>query len=530
MPVWKPHPTWFREAVAAALDESACDIELLLVDDGNERSPLELLDGLDDPRIRPVPIEHRGLHGARNAGIEAARGDFIRFLDSDDIALPNSTSRLLALSGPSTIVHGATEEADENLTPTGRVIACDIEGDAVEACVLRQFNTRHVSMIFPAAVVEKAGPWNPDYPLCSDWDFTLRCLEHAPVRHDPSVATRYRRHTASVTRHPDADRTARDAQHLLLERFFERNPHRRGGPFEREAWRVFHNEWAGHALDTGLHRQYLAETAALAKKDPAASLPLVKRGVGAAARSQAAEPVVSRLRPLARRARAAADRVRPQRTRKLEWGTIRSFEPFSANYGYDRGEPIDRTHIHDFFALHGADIAGRVLEVKDPGFTNRYGHDVTSVDIVDIDPGNVRASIIADLAQPGSLPAGAFDCIVVPQTLQYVEDPHAAIANLWQALAPGGVLLVTVPCVARIDPDLGAVDRWRVLPAGLRTLLESASAGATVHVEGRGNLVMALGTLLGLAAEDLDNDELHHVDSAFPIVVCGRVQRPADPS
>jgi glycosyltransferase involved in cell wall biosynthesis len=233
MPAWKPRAEWLREAVASVLAQRDCEVELVVVDDGSPEPVKELLDG-PDSRVRVVRIEHAGTGEARNAGLAAARGDHIRFLDSDDVAEPGSTARLLALSaGGDAIAYGATEICDEQLRPQW-TMTCRLEGPAAEACLLGRFTVRHASMLFPRAVVEAAGPWSA-LRVSQDWDFVLRALEHAPVARDPAVATFYRRHGGSATANVDA---GAEGARLVVERYFERHPERRGTRLERRAHAV----------------------------------------------------------------------------------------------------------------------------------------------------------------------------------------------------------------------------------------------------------------------------------------------------
>jgi SAM-dependent methyltransferase len=234
-------------------------------------------------------------------------------------------------------------------------------------------------------------------------------------------------------------------------------------------------------------------------------------------------------RSLRRRARDAVRAARGtlQRWNRPRWGNLRRATPFSDRYGFDRGTPVDRYYLDRYFADHAADISGRVLEVKEPAYTDRFGHDVTSVDIVDIDPGNPRVTVLADLAEAGSLPVSTWDCVVIPQTLHFVDDPAAAIANLWLAVRPGGVLLVTVPTVARQDRSLDDIDRWRFLPAGLELLLRKGCPDGTVTVTSYGSLVTNVGFLLGLAAEELGRRDLDRLDPAHPLLACGRARKEA---
>lgn len=237
------------------------------------------------------------------------------------------------------------------------------------------------------------------------------------------------------------------------------------------------------------------------------------------------------LRRLPRPAREAVLRaaatVTPMLRPRPRWGNLRRPEPFSQYFGFDRGTPIDRYYLDRFFTEHGAGITKAVLEVKDPAFADRYGRDVASVDIVDIDPRNRRTTVLADLAEPGSLPAASWDCVIAPQTLNLVDDPKAAIGNMWQAIRPGGVLLVTAPSLARQEPYLRDIDRWRFLPGGLELLVGAACPGGVATVRGYGSLVTATAFLHGLAAEELREDELAREDPAHTILACARVEKPA---
>ena len=60
-----------------------------------------------------------------------------------------------------------------------------------------------------------------------------------------------------------------------------------------------------------------------------------------------------------------------------------------------------------------------------------------------------NATFVGDLTQSDTLPEAVFDCIVLTQTLQYIFDIRAAVATLFRALKPGGVLLLTVNSVKK---------------------------------------------------------------------------------
>jgi SAM-dependent methyltransferase len=210
----------------------------------------------------------------------------------------------------------------------------------------------------------------------------------------------------------------------------------------------------------------------------------------------------------------------------VRWGNLRRLEPVSHRWGYDRGTPIDRHYIDRFLSCHAAAIRGRVLEVKDSRYTRRYGTDVTASEVVDIDPTNPDATIVADLGVPGSLPREAFDCAVIAQTLMYLPDPATALANLWASLAPGGTLLLTTPAISRLDPDCPDEDRVHLTPRGLRDAIARSCGEAIAHVEGHGNVLAAVAFLEGISCEELRDGELDHVDALYPVVVTAVVEKP----
>jgi SAM-dependent methyltransferase len=211
------------------------------------------------------------------------------------------------------------------------------------------------------------------------------------------------------------------------------------------------------------------------------------------------------------------------------WGNLRRDRPFGFRLGLDRGTPIDRPHIEAFLAEHAQDVRGTVLEVKDRTYTERFGGTrVQRSEILDVVEANDAATIVADLAEPGSLPADTFDCVIVTQTLQYVGDPCEAVRNLYGSLREGGVALITVPASGfRVMPGQG--DLWRFTPEGLATLLARGLPATEVdrQVEGRGGFLASVGFLYGLAVEDLTPDELTRHDPDFPLIATARFVRRA---
>lgn len=230
-----------------------------------------------------------------------------------------------------------------------------------------------------------------------------------------------------------------------------------------------------------------------------------------------------RLRPL----RAAVVERRRRRPAKL--GDLRRTTPIDANWGFERGTPIDRVYVERFIGAHAHDIRGRVLEIAAPDYTSRFGRGVTSVDILMAEDGNPEATIVGDLVDAPQIPNAAFDCAIVTQTLQFIYDVRGALATLERVLAPGGVLLATAPGLTKISPreDAAYGEWWHYTARSMRRLGAEAFGEGNVEVESYGNVLAATGFLYGLAASDLTVGELAARDPLYEVVVGLRAVKPA---
>ena len=208
----------------------------------------------------------------------------------------------------------------------------------------------------------------------------------------------------------------------------------------------------------------------------------------------------------------------------LKIGAAARTTPLCPNFGFSRGTPVDRYYIERFLAAHRSDIRGRVLEVGDDAYSRRFGGEqISRQDVLHVDPNAAGATIIGDLAQPGVLPKGAFDCIVLTQTLHLIYDLAAAIGQVRSALRPGGVALITVPGITSIDRGEWKDSwYWSLTERSLQRLLGDAFEPGKVEVASHGNLFAATAFLHGAALEEIAAAKLNLRDAAYPVIVTGR--------
>jgi SAM-dependent methyltransferase len=210
------------------------------------------------------------------------------------------------------------------------------------------------------------------------------------------------------------------------------------------------------------------------------------------------------------------------------WGNLRRTRPFSETWGFERGTPVDRMYMERFLERHAGDVRGEALEVMNADYLHRYGGSrITRAHVVDIDPDNPLATIVADLSEPGSLPADSFDVVVLTQTLQLVPDVRAALENVWTSMRPGGVLLVSVPTITPVDRTSRGFDRWRFTVDGLRTVISQACPGAEIDAEAFGNASAGVAFLMGITMEEMKTRQVETFDPDVAILACARVRKPS---
>jgi SAM-dependent methyltransferase len=193
---------------------------------------------------------------------------------------------------------------------------------------------------------------------------------------------------------------------------------------------------------------------------------------------------------------------------KFDFGSFRRIAPVSRQFGYDRGLPIDRYYIENWLGRRALDVRGSVLEAGDDSYTRRFGGDrVDSRHVLHLFSGT----------------GGAFDCVILVQTLHLVYEVRTAIRTIHRILRPDGVLLATFPGISqRSDDEWAAYWCWSFTPLSAGKLFAEVFEPGAVTVESHGNVLAAVSFLEGLAAAELSPEELKANDPAYPLVVAVR--------
>lgn len=170
-----------RKAVDSVLAQTHRDFELVIVDDGSTDGTRTCLESIGDSRVRPIWLEHRGdLTSARSAGLRHARGEWVAFLDSDDLWLPEKLAlqlqRLAARPSCRWSYTGySLIDADERpLTERSNLLRRPVSGYILEAMLRFEIVASIVTILVQRSLIEEIGGFDGSIPIRSDFDFTLR--------------------------------------------------------------------------------------------------------------------------------------------------------------------------------------------------------------------------------------------------------------------------------------------------------------------------------------------------------------------
>lgn len=240
-----------QRALGCALHQRDVSLEVVVVDDGSATpAPRGLAEGTDS-RVRCVRQPHSGgVARARNRGIEIARGDWIAFLDDDDLWAPGHLRAVLDAAPP-----GAA-------FAFGRHYVVDLDGNVLSRGsdpppqrMLRQIVARN-PVVTPSAVLARrtrllvVGGFDPAFSIAADWDLWIRLAAGGDVGVSRALTVGYTNHS---------DNMHRDTAGILRERRALAGKHRallrrlRLGLGDELFW-----QWVASAQDPARQRRLAA--------------------------------------------------------------------------------------------------------------------------------------------------------------------------------------------------------------------------------------------------------------------------------
>jgi glycosyltransferase involved in cell wall biosynthesis len=176
VPLYQCGP-WIAAALDSVLAQTFLDFEVVVVDDGSTDGGGEIARAYADrdTRVRYVQQENTGLPGARNTGLAIARGEFVAFLDADDLWLPDKLERQIAVIGEGVLYGDAYLMYDDG-EPTSERISTNVppaRGDIFDV-LLGQNVVPVLTAIVRRELLNHFSGFDVEQRQVEDWDLWLR--------------------------------------------------------------------------------------------------------------------------------------------------------------------------------------------------------------------------------------------------------------------------------------------------------------------------------------------------------------------
>ncbi len=540
---------FIQEAIESVFAQTYDHWELLLVDDGSTDSSTAIARRYATQHPEKVRyLEHdghqnRGMSATRNLGIRNAKGEYIAFLDADDVWLPHKLERQVAIlesQAEAAMVYGSTQywyswtEKPEDIQsdfvpnlgvqpntlfkPPTLLSVCYPLGKASAPCPS--------DLLLRREMVERIGGFEEDfrgmYQMYEDQAFLTKVYLNESVFVASECWDRYRLHPdscSSVVTKAGQYHSVRLVFLNWLAKYLSEQKVKNTEVWQalRKALWPYRHPRLYRLLELAKHLvKHMKE---VIEADKAAQMKGLLKSIG------------RRTLPVHVRRWLRAQQQSHEYCPPVGWvrfGNWRRVTPISRQFGFDRGLPVDRYYIENFLARHANDIRGRVLEIGDNSYTRKFGGDrVTKSDVLHVAETNPEATIFADLTCADHIPSDTFDCFILTQTLHLIYDVRAALLTLYRILKPGGVVLATFPGISQISNDeWGDSWYWSFTSLSAQRLFEEVFPSANVKVETHGNVLAATAFLQGLATEELRQEELDHRDRSYEVIITVRAMKP----
>lgn len=193
---------FLEQAVETVQLQTYEPLECVVVDDGSTDGTREYLDALDDDSLRPVyHDENRGQSAARNSGIEAAEGEYVMFLDSDDILYPRAAETLVSAMETRSEDCVGVFTSEKQVKNNGRVRKRTVPSGLMTEPTLK--NVRQIGSptctMFLRRAIEDVDGFDESLPMRVDLDLYLKLLKRYSLFGVDEVCCERRLHESQIS-------------------------------------------------------------------------------------------------------------------------------------------------------------------------------------------------------------------------------------------------------------------------------------------------------------------------------------------
>ncbi len=212
------------ETIKSVQEQTFTDFELLIVDDGSTDRTLDLLNSIEEPRLKIFSYKNGGLTVNRNRGITHATGEFVAFIDQDDLWTTDKLELQLAAlqknpkAGVAYSWTSVMGEKGEWFRPCEQML---FEGNVYAELLAGYFPMNGSNLLVRREAFESVGQFDLAIAPCDDWEYALRLAAQWHFVLVPKIQNFYRQSATSVVSNIEV---VHKANLLILEKAFQSPP------------------------------------------------------------------------------------------------------------------------------------------------------------------------------------------------------------------------------------------------------------------------------------------------------------------
>jgi len=194
IPVYNGEKT-IRETIESVLNQTFQDFELIVINDGSQDTTVEIVEGIQDPRLKLFSYPNAGQATSRNRGFSHAVGKYISFLDADDLWTPDKLeAQLKALqeNPQAAVAYSWTNYIDESGQYLRQGSYVKVSGDVFKNLLVVNFLENGSNPLIRAKALTEVGGFDGSLTPAEDWDMWLRLAARYHFVAVPSPQILYR--------------------------------------------------------------------------------------------------------------------------------------------------------------------------------------------------------------------------------------------------------------------------------------------------------------------------------------------------
>lgn len=191
---------YIQQTLDSVLGQTYLNFEIIVVDDGSTDSSKEILETYQE-KITLYPIENSGVSYARNFAVERAKGEWIAFIDADDVWFPDKLWTQLMGIGENKWSHTDSFYIGENQSGKTKRgdLSKQIGGKVFDSLIVENFITTS-TVLMKKMLFNEHGGFDESMEALEDWKLWLKIAKNHPLAYEPKPLAQYRVYDGSTSR------------------------------------------------------------------------------------------------------------------------------------------------------------------------------------------------------------------------------------------------------------------------------------------------------------------------------------------